>query len=105
MAEYSEAQEKVVQDKLAGKPNVTSGKMFGMPAFKVNDKLTISVHTLGVVAKVGKKRVPDLVKEDGMDYFEPLEGRVWKDWVLITDIDKHKDVLDEAVKYMEKETS
>lgn len=83
-----------------GIPGAKAGKMFGMPAYKVNGKLAVSVFEDGIVAKLGKTRAAEVVGTDGIVYFEPM-GRTWKDWIRVNrDYRQHRDLFEEAVRYV-----
>lgn len=92
---------------MEGHPHARKGKMFGMPGYMVNGKLSFGVFQEGVIIKVGKKRAADLINDhDFAEPFEPMEGRVWKDWVFLNgDIDQFQDYYEEAIAYVLKETA
>ncbi len=105
-SKFDPAHERVLNAMLADHPIAKAGKMFGYPAYKVNDKLVVSLFDTGIVVKVGPKRVKELVGQNGIQNFEPMAGRVWKDWVLLTgDFDQHQFIFEEAVQYVFEETS
>jgi hypothetical protein len=105
MATYNPDHEKALNNAMKGVKGATAEKMFGFPAYKVNGTLAVSVKSEGIVAKVGEKSAQKLIGKAGIKAYEPLPGRVWKEWVLITsDFDKHKAVFDEAAKYVAAET-
>ena len=81
-------------------PGAKASKMFGMPAYKVNGKLAVSVFEDGIVAKLGKTRAAEVVGTDGIVYFEPM-GRTWKDWIRVNrDYLQHSALFEEAVRYV-----
>lgn len=101
MANYKPEHEKVMNDMMKGVKNATAETMFGFPAFKVNGTLAVSVKSEGIIAKVGEKSAQKHIAKKGVKAYEPLPGRVWKEWVLITaDFAAHKDIFAEAVKYV-----
>jgi hypothetical protein len=105
MATYNPDHEKALNSAMKGVKGATAEKMFGFPAYKVNGTLAVSVKSEGIVAKVGEKSAQKLIGKGGIKAYEPLPGRVWKEWVLITsDFDKHKAVFDEAAKYVAAES-
>jgi len=81
---YDETRKAKMDEMLLVMPGVKASKAFGYPAYKVNDKLAVGLFENGIVAKVGPKRVKELVGQNGIQSFEPMAGRVWKDWVLLT---------------------
>jgi hypothetical protein len=98
--------EKVLNQMLAGTPGAKPGKMFGLPGYKVNGKLAVGLFETGIVAKVGPTRVQELVGKPGIEAFEPMPGRAWKDWVLLTGhFDEHSAIFEEAVHYVMAETT
>jgi hypothetical protein len=76
--------------------------MFGFPGYKVNGKLAACMYNHGIILRVGTLRAKALIgKQPGIASFEPMEGRVWKDWVLITDhFEQHRALFEEAVQYV-----
>ena len=82
-------------------PGAKAGKMFGMPAYKVNGKLAVGVFSDGVVIKIGAARTAAEVGKAGIEPFEPLEGRIWKEWVKLTgDLEQQRELIEEAVRYV-----
>jgi hypothetical protein len=106
VAEFNPEHEKVLNKMLGNVPGAKAGKMFGFPAYKVNNKLAVGLFEGGIVAKVGPARVQELVGKPGIAAFEPMSGRVWKDWILLTDhFDENSAIFEEAVRYVMAETS
>jgi len=58
-------------------------KMFGMPAGFVNGHMFYGVFGDGVVLRLSAERVGALVAEDGVEHFEPMPGRPWKEYVHV----------------------
>ena len=78
-------------------------RMFGMPCYKVKGKMVVGLYETGVVVKVGKAKAADLIRAGKTESFEPMPGRVWKDWVLLTgDIDEYSELIKEAVEAAKK---
>lgn len=103
---YNPEHERVLNTMLGDVPVAKPGKMFGYPAYKVNDKLAVGLHDAGIVAKVGPTRAKELIGQPGIEVFEPMAGRAWKDWVLLTgNFDQHRAIFEEAVHYVLEETS
>ncbi|MEO8606868.1 MAG: hypothetical protein ABI690_03255 [Chloroflexota bacterium] len=87
-------------------PIAKASKMFGYPAYKVNGKLAVGLFATGIVAKVGPKRTQELVGKPGIEVFEPMAGRTWKDWILLTgNFDQNHALFEEAVQYVLEETN
>lgn len=104
MPNFNPEFEKVMHAMLSGVASAEAGKMFGYPAYKVNGKLAITIHEMGIVLKVGQARAKELIEKGSAKSFEPLSGRVWKDWILLTGgFDNSKALFEEAVQYVMNE--
>ncbi len=98
--------EAFLRQAMADIPYATPGKMFGYPGYKVNGKLAVGLFDTGIIVKVGKARAQTLLTAGQVGPFEPMPGRVWKDWVLITEnLETHRALLAEAVAFVQQETS
>ena len=102
---YDPAVESAMNGVMGSIAGVEIGAMFGFPAYKAKGKLTIRLVEEGVIAKVGKNRADALIGQNNISKYEPLEGRVWKDWVLISESNpanysNHKAVFQDAVKFL-----
>lgn len=105
MANFKPEHETILHDMLKDVPSARPGKMFGYPAYKVNGKLAVSLFETGIVAKVGPERTRALINQRGISVFEPMAGRAWKAWVLLTDhFEQHRPIFEEAVQYVLVET-
>jgi len=58
-------------------------KMFGMPAAFVNGNMFYGVFTNGIVLRVGEGRRDELSVHDGIEPFEPMPGRPWKEYIHV----------------------
>lgn len=106
MTTYNPEHAKILDKMMDGNADARPGKMFGYPAYKVNGKLAVGLHNDGIVAKVGEARAKELIGKPGITVFEPVEGRAWKEWVLLTDhFDQNGALFAEAVQLVLKETS
>ena len=77
-----------------------------IPGYKVNGKLAAGLQEQGIIVKIGSDRASKLIEQGTGQKHEPLAGRVWKDWVLLTsDFEKNKALFKEAVDWVVKETS
>ena len=104
-AQYDPAVETAMNSIMGEISGVEFGRMFGYPGYKVNGKLAVGLHQQGVVAKVGRDRAQALIGQDGLRPFEPQPGRVWRDWVLVSETSpgnyqKHKALFEEATRYI-----
>jgi hypothetical protein len=103
---FNPEHERILHKMLSDNPIAKVGKMFGYPGYKVNDKLAVGLFDTGIVMKVGSKRTKGLVGQDGIQNFEPMIGRVWKDWILLTEnFEQHQPLFEEAIQYVLEETS
>ena len=75
-SKYDPEHERILNATLSDNPLAKAGKMFGYPAYRVNDKLAVSLFDAGVVVKVGPKRTKELVGKQGIQSFEPMAGRI-----------------------------
>ena len=85
-------------------PETRPGKMFGCPVYKVNGKLALGFHPQqGVFLKLGQARASALLAAGSVQPFEPMPGRAWKDWVLLTeDLEAARPLLAEAVAFVRR---
>jgi len=98
--------ERILHKMLGDNPIAKVGKMFGYPAYMVNGKLAVGLYDTGIVLKVGSKYAKEMIGQEGIEGFEPMAGRVWKDWVLLTkNFDQYHPLFEEAVQYVLEETS
>lgn len=95
----------VLNQMMAAIPDVIPGKMFGYPGYQVNGKLAVGLFDYGIVLKLGAARVKTLVGQNHIESFEPMPGRPWKDWVLLTgDFEANQALFAEAADYVRRET-
>lgn len=105
-SKFNPEHEKVLHSMLKDVPAAKPGQMFGYPAYKVNGKLAVGLYDSGITAKIGPERAKALVGKPGVEAFEPMPGRIWKDWVLLTGhFDQHRALFEEAVEYVLVETT
>ncbi len=72
-----------VLDVLLRKPGVTQSRMFGSPGLKVGGKVFVMLVKGGLVAKLPKARVDELVSSGAGEYFDPGHGRLMKEWIAL----------------------
>jgi hypothetical protein len=68
---------------LLGLPGVRAGKMFGYPAYYVNDRLFACVYGSGVGVKVPANLAAELLQRPQIIPFQPLGKPAMKEWVQI----------------------
>ena len=101
MSNYNPALAAALEQVMSDIPGAKAGKMFGMPAYKVNGKLAVGVHQDAIAVKLGAERAKALIGTKDISTFEPMPGRAWKDWVSITgDLAQHRALLEEAVRFV-----
>ncbi|NDJ54518.1 MAG: TfoX/Sxy family protein [Chloroflexi bacterium] len=96
----SEATKPVTDGVILKIPGVIEGKMFGYMGYKVNGKMFALLCGNGIAVKLPKERVASLLERSDAKPFEPKEGNVWKEWVLIEPADPNKLANEEAL-YLE----
>ena len=73
----------VLDSLLLSIPVVVSGRMFGYPAYYVNNKLFACVYEDGVGVKVPFDLANELIGKDGIIPFVPMGRRKMKEWIQI----------------------
>ncbi|HVU14756.1 MAG TPA: hypothetical protein VHD90_25950 [Phototrophicaceae bacterium] len=100
MPEFDQAVAAALEQVMRDIPEAKPGKMFGMPAYKLNGKLVVGMYQDKVVAKLGAKRAQALIGKPGIQPCE-IQGGLWKDWVMLTgDLARQRTVIEEAVRYV-----
>jgi hypothetical protein len=73
-----------VVHELAADPTVVETKMMGMPSLKFGGKLFAGSSADGLVVKIGRERVDELVAAGSASPFDPSgRDRPMKDWAVI----------------------
>ena len=81
------------------------GKMFGSPCYKVRGKMALGVFGDGIMLKLGESRSRILIEAGAAQPFEPMPGRAWREWVLLTDeLESSGALLAEALAFVGRET-
>ncbi|MCY4525002.1 MAG: hypothetical protein OXB89_00195 [Anaerolineaceae bacterium] len=81
------------------------GKMFASPCYKVNGKMALAVFGDGIVLKPGAARSRALIEAGAAQSFEPMPGRAWREWALLTEgFESAGPLLAEAVAFVRRET-
>ena len=80
---YNEKHKKVLDAMLLGLPGVRAGKMFGYPAYYVDDKLFACVYGSGVGVKVPEDFAAGLLKRPYIVPFQPMGKPKMKEWIQI----------------------
>jgi len=80
---YNEKHKNVLDAILLGLPGVRAGKMFGYPAYYVDDKLFACVYGSGVGVKVPEDFAAGLLKRPHIVSFQPMGKPAMKEWIQI----------------------
>lgn len=92
-----------VADPLLTRSDIKKGTMMGFPCLRVDGQFFASIHkdTGDMVIKLPKDRVTELIEAGAASAFAP-NGRTFKEWALIDEIDESKwrEYLDEALDFV-----
>jgi len=80
-------------------PGVTSGKMFGYPAYYVHGKLFACVYGDGVAVKVPEETANSLLAMAHVVPFQPMGKPKMREWVQIIRASSEDYRLDEEIFY------
>jgi TfoX/Sxy family transcriptional regulator of competence genes len=80
---YNETHKTLLDVMLLGLPGVRAGKMFGYPAYYVDDKLFACVYGSGVGVKVPEDVAAKLLERPHVAPFQPLGKPKMKEWIQI----------------------
>lgn len=78
-------------------PGVTTGKMFGYPAYYVNGKLFACVYSDGVGVKVPEETANSLLTNAHVVSFQPMGKPKMREWVQINRLISSDYKLDEDI--------
>lgn len=102
-SKYDEKQEQALNNIMKDVKGAEPARMFGLPVYKVNGKMTVGVQEKGVIVKVGQKKAQEMISSGDAQVVEPLPGRPWKEWVMLSgDINKHSKLIKDAVDQAKK---
>ena len=106
MANYNPDHKAVLDDLLLANPLVSSGKMFGYPAYYVGKKLCICLYEQGVGLKIAEQTATRLLESDPhVVPFQPLGRPKMREWVQIN-LDRSEDyrqylpVFEESIQFV-----
>lgn len=106
MIKFNVEHKTVLDELLLENPLVRPGKMFGYPAYYVGKKLCISLYERGVSIKLPKGTVATLLASDpNAAPFQPNEGRIMREWVLITlnqssEYRRYQHLFEESIRFV-----
>jgi hypothetical protein len=75
--------ESIVEQLAEEAPDVSAGKMFGMPIIKVAGKAIGGPRDEGFVFKLDEAARAKALKLEGAHPFDPMGGRPMKEWVVV----------------------
>jgi len=86
-------------------PGVVSGRMFGYPAYYINNKLFACIYGNGVGIKIPEDMADSLVGREGIVRFQPMGRKPMKEWVQVNrerseDYQKDLEVLKASIEYV-----
>ncbi|VVB63346.1 YjbR [uncultured archaeon] len=82
-ARYSQGIKGILDSFLLEFPEVTTGKMFGYPAYYVRKKLFACIYENGVGIKVPEDLAEELIKTEGIIHFQPMGRAKMRQWIQI----------------------
>ena len=102
---YNQDVKSVVDDILLQFPGVVEGKMFGYPAYYLNNKMVGCVYEDGVGLKVPEATAKALLEKDHITHFQPLGRRKMREWIQINhtnpqDFLKDENIFEASVTYL-----
>ncbi|NDJ60777.1 MAG: hypothetical protein GYB67_06605 [Chloroflexi bacterium] len=74
---------KIMDDMLLVIPGVSEGKLFGYPAYTIKGKAFAVLCGAGVAFKLSEQVAEEMIRDDYITYFEPVEGKIWRAWILV----------------------
>lgn len=63
--------------------DVSQARMFNSPGFKIKGKFFATLTEGKLLVKLPEERVKTLIAEGAGEPFEPMRGRVMKEWLLV----------------------
>jgi len=70
---------------LPGGPTIEKRQMFGYPCAFVNGNMFTGLHQESLIVRLAENDRLRLINEDGAEQFEPMPGRVMKEYVSLPD--------------------
>jgi TfoX/Sxy family transcriptional regulator of competence genes len=106
-ARYNQDVKEIFDSFLLKLPEVTSGKMFGYPAYYAGKKLFACLYENGVGIKVPEDLAEELIKTEGIINFQPMGRAKMREWIQInrenpSDYYKDKEILKASIDYVSK---
>ena len=70
---------------LPNESNIEKRQMFGYPCAFVNGNMFTGLHQESLIVRLAEDQRTNLIKEDGASQFEPMPGRVMREYVSLPD--------------------
>jgi len=104
-AKYNQIIKETLDSFLLEFPEVTSGKMFGYPAYYAGKKLFACIYENGVGIKVPEDLAEELIKTEGIINFQPMGRAKMRQWIQINrqnpnDYLKDKEIFKASLDYV-----
>lgn len=106
---FSKRHKAVLDGLILKKAHVSSGKMFGYPAYYAGKKLCICLYGRGVGVKVGENIASALLKHDKNSIpFQPMGKSKMREWIQINlknseDYKAYEDIFQQSINYLLKQ--
>ena len=96
-AKYNQEIKEILDSFLLEYPEVTSGKMFGYPAYYVRKKLFACVYEDGIGIKVPEDLAKELIGTQGIINFQPMGRAKMREWIQINRLHPNDFVNDKEI--------
>jgi hypothetical protein len=96
-AKYDQEIKEILDSFLLEYPEVTSGKMFGYPAYYVRKKLFACVYEDGIGIKVPEDLAKELIGTQGIINFQPMGRAKMREWIQIKRLHPNDYVNDKEI--------
>jgi len=105
IANFNVEYKKILDSFLLKTPGVVSGKMFGYPAYYINNKLFACLYENGVGIKIPEDKANELIGKKGIVHFQPLGRAKMREWIQINrerseDYLKDQEIFDFSIKFV-----
>ena len=96
---------RILDEYLLKIPGVVSGKMFGFPAYYINNKLFACVYENGVGVKIPEDKANELIGKEGIIYFKPMGRAKMREWIQINrekseDYRNDQEIFDISIRFV-----
>lgn len=97
---------KAVIDDMLDRPEIRSGKSWGYPSYRANNRIFLFVGGDGIALKLPTERIQDMIaNHDGASPFTLDNGIVWKQWLSLDHLDPddyrhYQELFDESIAFV-----